>query len=53
MPETVMHTWPAGTLSVDQLAELRERAKYADDGTVGPLDWIVFQPAAVFEEGRP
>jgi hypothetical protein len=46
LPDTVMHTWPAGSLSEHELAELRKRAKYPADGYVTPLDWIVFEPTA-------
>src|SRR5260370_10198028 len=46
LPDTVMHTWPAGSLPEDELRKLRERAKYAVDELSGPLADVVFFPAA-------
>lgn len=42
MPETVMHTWPAGSLSEEQLTNLRNHENYSRDWQSAPLDRIVF-----------
>ncbi len=47
LPDTVMHTWPAGSLPEDELSKLRERAKYTPNEHCGPLADVVFFPAAV------
>ena len=46
MPDTVMHTWPVGSLPEDELSKLRERARYTPDEFCGPLADVVFFPAA-------
>lgn len=46
LPETVVHSWPAGSLAEDELIKLRERAKYSQDEFCGPLADVVFFPAA-------
>ena len=46
LPDTVMHTWPAGSLPEDELTKLRERAKYTPDEYCEPLADVVFFPAA-------
>lgn len=48
LPATVVHTWPVGKLSEDELSKLRDRAKYTPDEFCGPLGDIVFElrPAA-------
>ena len=43
LPDTVVHTWPVGTLSEDELSKLRERAKYTPDEFCGPLGDVVFE----------
>ena len=42
LPDTVMHTWPAGFLPEDELGKLRERARYIPDEFCGPLADVVF-----------
>jgi hypothetical protein len=42
LPDTVLHTFPAGSLSEPELVALRERAKYTPDETCGPLGDVVF-----------
>lgn len=46
LPDTVMHTWPAGSLPEDELSKLREKAKYTPDEFCSPLADIVFFPSA-------
>jgi hypothetical protein len=46
LPDTVMHTWPVGSLPEDELSKLRERAKYTPDEFCCPLADVVFFPAA-------
>jgi hypothetical protein len=46
LPDTVMHTWPVGSLSEDELSRLRERANYTLHEYRGPLVDVVFFPAA-------
>jgi hypothetical protein len=45
LPDTVIHTWPAGLLSEPDLKELRARAKYTPNEFCGPYGDIVFFPA--------
>ncbi|MGO9210577.1 MAG: hypothetical protein ACLPXM_10970 [Terriglobales bacterium] len=47
LPGTVVQTWPAGSLPEDELGKLREKAEYNPDQFCGPLDDVVFFPAAV------
>jgi hypothetical protein len=42
MPETAIQTWPAGSLSEDELATLRARANYVPDEYCGPHADVVF-----------
>jgi hypothetical protein len=42
MPETAIQTWPAGSLSEDELATLRARANYVPDEFCGPHADVVF-----------
>jgi hypothetical protein len=42
MPETVMHTWPAGSLSEEQLTNLRNQENYSRVWQSLPLDHMVF-----------
>ncbi len=46
LPDTVVHTWPIGSLPEDELTRLRERAKYTPDEYCHPLADVVFFPAA-------
>lgn len=46
LPDTVLHSWPAGSLPEDELSKLRERATYTPDEYCGPLADVVFFPAA-------
>jgi hypothetical protein len=45
LPDTVVHTWPVGSLSKDELSKLRENAKYTPYEFAEPLDYVVFEPA--------
>ncbi len=47
LPDTVVHTWPAGSLTEDELTKLRERAQYTPDECCQPLLDVVFFPAEV------
>jgi hypothetical protein len=42
LPDTVVHTWPAGSLSADELSKLRERAHYTPPEFGCPLADVVF-----------
>jgi hypothetical protein len=42
MPETAIQTWPAGTLSKEELATLRAMAKYVPDEFCEPHADVVF-----------
>jgi hypothetical protein len=42
MPDTVAHTWFAGTLPEDELKALRERAGYVPDSFCRPFGDVVF-----------
>ncbi len=42
IPETAIQTWPAGTLSEEELATLRARANYVPDEFCGPHADVVF-----------
>jgi hypothetical protein len=42
MPETVLHLWPMGSLSDDELRLLREKAKYTPRGYEREWDDFVF-----------
>jgi hypothetical protein len=42
MPETAIQTWPAGSLSGEELAALRARANYVPDDFCGPRADVVF-----------
>ena len=42
LPDTVVHTWPAGALSEDELTKLRERAGYKPKEYSFPLEAVVF-----------
>jgi hypothetical protein len=42
MPETAIQSWPAGSLSEDELATLRARANYVPDEFCGPHADVVF-----------
>jgi hypothetical protein len=42
MPDTVVHTWPAGHVSEDDLTRLRARAGYKVHEFSAPLESIVF-----------
>jgi hypothetical protein len=42
MPETVMHAWPAGAVTDDELSALREKTKYAPQEFGGPFEDVVF-----------
>lgn len=46
LPNTIVHTWPAGLLPEDELSELRDRAQYTPDELAGPLCDVVFFPAS-------
>jgi hypothetical protein len=46
LPDTVVHTWPVGALSEDELSKLRERAKYITDEFCRPLGDVVFEVRA-------
>ena len=46
LPDTVVHTWPVGSLSEDELSKLRERAHYTPPGFGYPLANVVFELAA-------
>ncbi len=46
LPDTVVHSWPIGSLPEDELSRLRERAKYTRDEYCGPLADVVFFPVA-------
>jgi hypothetical protein len=43
LPDTVVHTWPVGSLSENELSKLRERAKYTPDELCAPLGDVVFE----------
>jgi hypothetical protein len=45
LPDTVVHTMPAGTLPEAELSKLRERAKYTPYDLAEPLVDVVFFPA--------
>jgi hypothetical protein len=47
LPATVIHTWPAGCLTENELSKLRERAKYTPNEFCGPFGDVVFFPAGV------
>ena len=42
LPDTVVHTWPAGSLSEGELTKLRERAGYKPNEYSFPLEAVVF-----------
>ena len=42
MPETAIQTWPAGSLSKDELETLRARANYVPDEFCRPQADVVF-----------
>lgn len=46
LPDTVVHTWPVGSLSEDELGKLRKRAKHTPPGFCGLLADVVFELAA-------
>jgi hypothetical protein len=46
LPDAVVHTWPVGSLSEDELSKLRKRAKYTPPEFCGPLADVVFELAA-------
>jgi len=43
LPDTVVHTWPAGSLPEGELSKLRERARYTPDEFCGPLGDVAFE----------
>jgi hypothetical protein len=45
LPDTVVHTWPVGSLPEDELSKLRDRAHYTPDELAGPLGDVIFFPA--------
>jgi hypothetical protein len=46
MPETVVHLWPMGSLSEDELQLLREKVKYVSREHGGEWDDFVFTKTA-------
>lgn len=46
LPDTIVHTWPAGSLSENELRKLRERARYTPPEFSGPRADVVFELAA-------
>jgi hypothetical protein len=42
LPDTVIHTFPAGSLSEEELRDLRKRAEYTLNEFCGPLGDVVF-----------
>ncbi len=42
LPDTVIHTFPAGSLTEDELSALRKKARYAPNERCGPLGDMVF-----------
>jgi hypothetical protein len=42
MPNTVVHSWPAGKLAESELDALREKAKYSPESFSRPLEEIAF-----------
>jgi hypothetical protein len=44
-PDTVIQTWPIGSISEDDLNKLRIKVQYAPDELAGPLGDVVFNPA--------
>jgi hypothetical protein len=46
LPDTVVHAWPVGSLSENELSKLRERARYTPYEFAEPLDYVVFEAAA-------
>ena len=46
MPEIVVHVWPLTRLTENELAKLRDRARYEPSDFAYPLEDIVFLPTA-------
>jgi hypothetical protein len=44
MPDTILHAWPEGALTEDELIKLRARAAYTPNEFCGPLADVVFFP---------